>query len=108
MVERIHFDRGDYETVVAETGDMKPGDGRTVRCEDCLRTAAPSSAVGRAPAIPVAHQPRNVERLSGIEQGFAVRLNVAAGAELARTSVDGQSQVRPIWKRLTPESPSGS
>ena len=75
---------------MAETGDMKPGDGRTVRCEDCLRTAAPSSAVA-APAIPVAHQPRNVERLSGIEQGFAVRLNVAAGAELARTQ-----RLRPV------------
>ena len=116
MVKRVHFDRGDYETVVAEMGDMKPGDGRVVRCEDWLRTAAPSSELGRAPATPVGHQPGNVERLkpgnverlSGIGQEFAVRLNVAAGAALARTRADGQSQVGLILKRQTPESPSGS
>jgi Trypsin-co-occurring domain 1 len=108
MVELVRFNLGDDESIVAEVADTEPGIDRAARGSDHLKTAAASFEQVRTLATAAVHQLKDIAGPDEIELEFGIRLTVAAGAVLARTSVDGHIQARLLWKRPAPEAPSGA
>lgn len=103
MVQLVRFDLGDDGTVVAEVDDTEPGVDRAARGADGLKTVAATLAQVRDVAVAAVRQFREVEHPDEIELEFGIRLNVTAGAVLAKSSVDGHIQVRIAWKRPMPD-----
>jgi hypothetical protein len=102
VVQLVRFDLGDDGTVVAEVDDTEPGVDRAARGADGLKTVAATLAQVRDVAVAAVRQFREVEHPDEIELEFGIRLNVTAGAVLAKSSVDGHIQVRIAWKRPAP------
>jgi hypothetical protein len=108
MVQLVRFNLGDDGSIVAEIDDTDPGIERASRGSDQLKTAVASFGQVRALAAAAVRQFKDIERLDEIELEFGIRLNVAAGAVLARSSAEGHIQVRLAWQRPEPEPSSAS
>src|SRR5437879_4213221 len=103
MLERVHLDHGPYSAAFAVMGDAKQGENGAARCQDRSGATASPSERKWTLATAVAHRSRQVQRLTDIEQGSALRHNVDAGADLARTNAEGYAGVRLIWRPQTLE-----
>ncbi len=107
MVQLVRFDFGNDGFIVAEVDDTEPGVDRAARGDDRLKAATASFEQVRALAAAAVHQFKDLEHPDEIELEFGIRLNVMAGAVLARTSADGHIQIRLLWRRGAAEPPNG-
>lgn len=108
MVQLVRFDLGSDGSVVAEIDDTDPGVERASWGGDQLKTVVASLGQVTGLAFAAVRQFKNIEHPDEIELEFGIRLNMEAGAVLARSSAEGHIQVRLAWQRSGPERPSAS
>ncbi|MEU8800314.1 CU044_2847 family protein [Spirillospora sp. NPDC048819] len=103
-------------TVVVETDDREPGFQSVSRAGDMIHDAAGRfedafQSVRDAAETALAALRGGALDPDAVELEFGVKLNAAAGAVIAKTSVEGHLKVKMTWGRpltAAPEEPEGA
>ncbi|NJP88960.1 hypothetical protein HCN51_05730 [Nonomuraea sp. FMUSA5-5] len=98
---RFNLERGGV--ILVEVDEDEPGIVRASRVDDVIKSSASSfgAAIGavRDAAAEALHRFTEMSsRPTEIELEFGVRLNVQAGAVIAKTAVDGHLKVKLVWR----------
>ncbi|TYK49223.1 CU044_2847 family protein [Actinomadura decatromicini] len=102
-----------HGTVVVETDDREPGFQSVSRAGDMIHDAAVSfeeafRSIKDAADSALAALRGGAADPDAVELEFGVKLNAAAGAVIAKTSVEGQLKVKLTWGRPPADNTAGT